>query len=141
MTFPSTAIPTTYLDSSGDDPSLARADLLTAVQYINTIIAEKNTANGVLVIQGDGTINATFFPATLAPTGIMTLNPSTNIVKIQNILRLQTIPKSTLTTITDGLAGDLALCTDADTGATPALCIFTGTVWKFLPMASFTTVS
>jgi hypothetical protein len=140
MTFPTTAIPTTNLDSSTDDPSQARANLLTAVQYINTIIAEKNTANGVVVCQGDGTISATLMPTTLAPTGQLTLAPSNTIVKVEDILRLQGIPSSVLKNLTDVAAGDIALATDADSG-NPAICFYTGTEWKYLPQASLTTLA
>ena len=82
MTFPTTAIPTTNLSSSTADPSQARANLLTAVEYINTIIDEKNTASGVVVLQGDGTIDATLIPTTLAPTVQLTLAPTNTIVKV-----------------------------------------------------------
>jgi hypothetical protein len=139
MTFPTTAIPTTNLDSSTDDPSQARADLLTAVQYINTIIAEKNTADGVVVLQGNGTIDATLIPTTLAPTGQLTLAPSNTIVKIEDILRLQQIPSSVLKNLTDIAAGDVALASDADSG-NPAICFYTGTEWKYLPAASLTSL-
>lgn len=140
MTFPTTAVPTTNLDSSADDPSQARVNLLTAVQYINTIIAEKNTADGVVVLQGDGTINAGFIPTTLAPTGQLTLAPTNAIVKVEDILRLQGIPSSVLKNLTDLAAGDIALATDAD-GGNPAICFYTGTAWKYLPQASLTTLA
>ena len=139
MTFPTTTIPTTNLDNGADDPSQARGDLLTAVQTINTIITDANGPSGVVVLQGSGFISTSLLPDTLSPDGQLTLNPSTDIVKVQNYLRLQTVPKSTLTNIV-GNAGDLALCSDADGGA-PALCIYNGTDWKYLPMASLTTVS
>ena len=142
MTFPTSTIPTTNLDNGSDDPSQARGDLLTAVQTINTIITEKNTPNGVVVLQSDGTIIASQLPTTITtPTGQqLTLSPDNDVVKIQNFLRLESIPKTTLLQLTAN-AGDLALCSNADTGGTPALCIYTGSAWKYLPMASFTTVS
>jgi len=140
MTFPTTLIPTTNLDNGSDDPSQARADLLTAVQSLNTIITDKNNANGVVVLQSDGTIQASLLPNTLTTSsGQLTLNPATNIVKIQNFLRLQSIPKTTLIQIV-GNAGDLALCSNADSG-NPALAISDGTNWYYLPLASFTLIS
>jgi len=140
MTFPTTLIPTTNLDNGSDDPSLARGDLLTAVQSLNTIITDKNNPNGVVVLQSDGTIQASLLPTTLTtPSGQLTLSPATNIVKIQNFLRLQSIPKTTLTQIV-GNAGDLALCSNADSG-NPALAISNGTNWYYLPLASFTLIS
>lgn len=137
MTFPVTPIPTANLSSSLADPSQARIDLLTAVEYINTIISEKNTALGVAVLQGDGTLLASQIPTTLSPQGQLTLAPSDTIVKVENILRLQQIPSSVLKILPDLAAGDVALASDADNG-NPALCFYDGTEWKFLPSTSFT---
>jgi len=140
MTFPITAIPTTNLSSSTADPSQARIDLLTAIQYINTIIAEKNTAEGVAVLQGDGTLLASQIPTILQPQGQLTLAPTDTIVKVENILRLQQIPSNVLKNLTDLAAGDIALASDADSG-NAALCFYDGTEWKYLPVASLTSVA
>lgn len=140
MTFPTTPIPTDNLDSSAADPSLAREDLLQAVETINTILDTANQGYGVVVLQSDGTINPTVLPGTLAPTGQLTLMPSNGFVKVENVLRLQQIPVAVLTELTDTTAGDLALASDADSG-NPALCIYDGTNWKYLPLASWTTVT
>lgn len=139
MAFPTTAIATTNLSSGTADPSLARANLLTAVQYINTIIAEKNTADGVAVLDGNAQILSSQIPSTLAPSGQLTLAPDNTIVKVEDILRLQQIPSATLKILTDVVAGDIALASDADSG-NPAICFYTGTEWKFLPAASLTTL-
>lgn len=138
MTFPTTAIDTTHLDSGADDPSLARADLLLALQTINTILSTANGAYGVLVLQSDGTIDPTKLPGTIAPTGQLTLNPSNAIVKVQNILRLQQIPASVLIGL-DAVEGDVALCSDIDASGV-ALCIYDGTNWLYTPKASMTAV-
>lgn len=140
MTFPTTAIATTNLDASSDDPSLARADLLQAVQTINTILSTANGAYGVLVLQGDATINPNKLPGTLAPTGQLTLNPSNTIVKVQNILRLQQVPKAVMLAQTNMVAGDIMLASDADSG-NPAVCFYTGTEWKFMPASAWTTLA
>lgn len=140
MTFPISPIPTTNLSSSTADPSQARVDLLTAVEYINTIIAEKNTAEGVAVLQGDGTMLASQIPTTLAPNGQLTLAPTNTVVKVENILRLQQIPSSVLKNLTDLFPGDIALASDADSG-NAALCFYDGTEWKYLPLASLTSLA
>ena len=139
MTFPTQQIDTTHLDSGADDPSLARADLLLALQTINTILSTANSGYGVLVLQSDGTVNPTKLPGTLAPTGQLTLNPSNGIVKVQNILRLQQIPASVLLGLT-ATTGDVALCSDIDAGG-PAICLYDGTNWKYTPKASMSTVA
>jgi hypothetical protein len=140
MTFPTSTIPTNNLDNGADDPSQARANLLTAVQNLNSIITDKNSANGVVVLEGDGTIQASLLPTTITtPTNTLTLAPANSIVNIQNFLRLQNIPKTTLTTIV-GNAGDLAVCSNADAGGIPALAISDGVDWYFLPKASLTKI-
>jgi len=63
MAFPTTAIVTANLSSGTADPSLARVDLLQAVTDLNTIIAEKNTADGVVVLDENAQILATNCPA------------------------------------------------------------------------------
>jgi hypothetical protein len=40
MSWPASNVPTTNLDAGTDSPASARADLLQAVQYVNTFIAE-----------------------------------------------------------------------------------------------------
>lgn len=138
MTFPTTPITTDNLSSPSADPSLARADLLTAVEYINTIIDERNTADGVVVLQGDGTIAATLMPTAISPN-TLTLSPVSTVVKIQDILRLQLIPSSVLNILETPIAGDVALSSDADAG-NPALCFYDGTNWRFLPISTWSTV-
>lgn len=139
MTFPSTPISTSNLSSSTADPSLARSDLLTAVEYINTIIDEKNTANGVVVLDGAGQISSALVPGTLSPSGQLTLSPTNTVVKVEDILRLQQVPSSTIKNLTEMVAGDIVLSADAD-GGNPAICFYTGTQWKYLPAASLTSL-
>lgn len=139
MTFPTTPVTTTHLSSPSADPSLARADLLTAVEYINTIIDEKNTADGVVVLQGDGTIASTLMPTAIRPS-TLTLGPDSTVVKIEDILRLQLIPKAVLMNLTTPIAGDIALSSDADSG-NPALCFYDGINWRFMPIAGWSTVA
>ena len=144
MTFPSSTITTANLSSGSADPSQARTDLYNAVVALNTIITEKNTANGVVVLDANGRVGSTMLPAIIAPTGQLTLQPGNTVVKVEDILRLQLIPKSTLMNLSTGanppIAGDIALGSDVD-GGNPALCIYNGTDWKYLPLASFTTVA
>jgi hypothetical protein len=141
MTFPTSTIVTTHLDAGSDDPSLARADILDAVTKLNSIITDKNTPNGVVVLDSTGKITFSLLPDTISSsTGSnLTLNPSTGIVKLQNYLRLQTVPKATLTTVV-GNYGDIALCSNADSG-NPALAFSNGVNWYYLPLASLTLIS
>jgi hypothetical protein len=138
MTFPTDPIITTNLDSDSDDPSLARVDLLQAVESLNTIIDEAGTAFGVALLNSAGTIPQDQIPATLIPSTNLVLAPTTGIVLVNGKLRLQAVDKGTLVQQVDGVVGDLALCSDVDTA--PVLCIFDGTDWKYLPLADMTTV-
>lgn len=139
MTFPTTPIETTNLDSDADDPSLARVDLLQAVETLNTIMEEAGTAFGVALLNSNGTIPQDQIPASIIPNENLVLAPTTELVRINNRLRMGTYPASVLVQITSGSAGDIAICDDIE--ATPVLCIFDGTVWKYLPTASLTTLT
>ena len=72
MAFPTSQIDTTNLDSATDDPSLARADLFDAVTSLNSIIADANGNNGVVVANASGKITATKLPNTITATGTQT---------------------------------------------------------------------
>lgn len=137
MTFPTTPISTLNLDSDADDPSLARVDLLQAVETLNTIMDEANTAFGVCVLGTGGVVNTSQIPDTLAPSTDLSLSPSTGRINVSYLLRMSNIPKSSLVLQTDMTAGDIVVCSDADSG-NPAICFYTGSAWKYLPAASLT---
>jgi hypothetical protein len=142
MTFPITPIPTTHLDSAADDPSQARADILQAIQSLNTIMAEVNQAYGVALLGSTGKYDGTKFPDSQYTDGQCTITAGSNVISLQSLIRLQRIPKAVLLTLTNMIDGDIVLSTDAD-GGNLALCIYdeTNTEWKYLPMSSWTTVA
>lgn len=129
MTFPTTAITTANLDASTDSPASARADILDAVQKLNTIITEANTASGVCVLTGSGKIPSSTIPAqiTLA-AGVQVINPVDGVVNIRDILRLQTNTVAELTALTSQ-AGDVAYASNG-AGGNPCLAFYDGTTWK-----------
>jgi hypothetical protein len=129
MAFPNTQIQTTNLDSDADSPSLARVDLYNAVVALNTIIDEANTASGVCVLNASGTISSSQVPLTVTPTGNLTLAPTTGYVKIQNVLRLQTLTTQQITDLVGVAQGDVAYSTDGDAGA-PCLSVYDGSAWR-----------
>jgi hypothetical protein len=129
MTFPTTAVNTTNLDSSSDSPANARADILDAVQKLNTIIAEANAANGVCVLTGSGKIPASTVPSQITlSAGVQVINPVDGVVNIRDILRLQTTTVADLTALTSQ-AGDVAYCEDG-AGGNECLAFYDGTTWK-----------
>ena len=129
MTFPTLQVTTTNLDAGTDSPASARADLLDAVQKLNIIIDEKNTANGVLVLNGSAQVPGSNLPATIAPTtGVLTLAPTTGRVKIEDVLRLEQLSTSTVESLSSLAAGDIVYTSDGD-GGDPCLAVYNGTNW------------
>lgn len=129
MSFPTIQVSTANLDSDADNPSLARADLYNAVVALNTIISGSNQDSGVCVLNSAGTISSNQVPLTVTPTGTLTLAPSTGVVKIQDVLRLQTQTTAQLNARVGLTAGDCAYSTDGDAGA-PCLAVHDGTNWR-----------
>ena len=129
MAFPTgVVISETNLDSGTDDPSLARVDLLLAVQSLNTIIDGAGSADGVAVLDAGGRIPAAQIPATLSPSaGVMTLSPVSGVVKIQDVLRLQILDVATVSSLT-GTEGDIVYVQDGDAGS-QCLAVYDGTDW------------
>lgn len=142
MTFPTgQVIPTDNLDSSTAKPSDARPDLLLAVETINTIVADADSAYGVAVLDGAAQIKSDQLPAQYSPGDDLVLSPSTGIVKIQDILRLQIMPKATVLALTGSVVGDTVMAADDLTGANPKIAFFDGTNWKYIALSSMTTLS
>ena len=134
MAFPTTQITTTNLDAGTDDPSLARVDLLDAVQKVNTIISEGGAANGVALLNSSGKLSSTQIPTTITATGVQVLNPTGGVVQIQDVLRLTsktTVELNALKTAGTAASGDVAFCSDGE-GSTggPTLAVYDGTNWR-----------
>jgi len=137
MTFPvGTVISTANLDSTDDDPSLARVDLYNAVVALNQLIASVNAANGVLSLDGSAKVPASNLPSTFSATGNQVISPSTGVVSIQKVLRLAQIVTADLGTAlgtTSPSAGDICYLTDGDAG-TPCVAVYDGTKWRVIRM-------
>jgi hypothetical protein len=131
MAFPTSQINTTNLDSDADSPASARVDLLMLTTAVNTIIAEANQANGVALLDGGGRIASTAVPAVQQPFGVMTLNPTSTVVKIEDILRMEakTVAQLQAFALSPGnAAGDIAYCSNG-AGGSPCLAVYNGTNW------------
>ena len=138
MTFPTGTVNTTNLDSATDDPSLARADLLDAVQKLNTIIDEGGDPNGVAILNGSGYIPTAQIPPTLSTTSAdITLAPSTGVVNIQNILRMSQFPTATILAFTGNVSGDMVMCSNVgNIAANPGVVFYNGSAWRGLPFTA-----
>lgn len=132
MSFPTSQVSTTHLDSSSDDPSLARADLLLAVQNLNTIVSGADAANGVAVLNGSGELASSRLPSTYSPTSNLVLSPATGVVKIEDVLRLQPLTTDDVLALQDSANGDVVYVTDGDAGD-PCLAVYANSQWNVLP--------
>jgi hypothetical protein len=129
MSFPTgTVISVSNLNSGTADPSLARADILAAVQALNAIIASANQASGTVVLTGSGKLPSSTIPSqiTLA-SGVQVINPQSGVVNIRDILRLQPVTVAELGDL-ENEAGDVAYCEDGADGE-PTLAFYNGTDW------------
>jgi hypothetical protein len=135
MTFPTgTQIPTTNLDSSDDDPSLARADLYNLVVAVNQLIASQNLASGVAVLDGTAKIAISNLPSSFTQSGTLALQPGAGIVSVNRVLRLSqtyTADLGSATGTTSPVAGDLCYLVDGDAGQ-PCVGAYDGSVWRVL---------
>ena len=138
MTFPTANVSIANLDSATDDPSLARADLLDAVNKLNTIISEGGAAGGVALLNGSGYVSTAQIPSTISTTSAdITLAPSTGVVNIQNILRLTQFPTATILTFTGNVSGDMVMCSNVgNIAANPGVAFYNGSVWRGLPFTA-----
>jgi len=70
MPWPTGSIPTSNLDSGGDSPSLARSDLLQAVQAVNDIVSMRGVAIGVASLDAGGQVPSAQIPQ-IVPSGVI----------------------------------------------------------------------
>ena len=135
MTFPTgLTISTANLDSPDDDPSLARADLLSLVEAFNQMTASTNVAQGVVVLDGSGKLSVNQIPTSLSVTGNLSLIPSTKVVNIRDILRLQPRYTADNGALTPS-AGDIQYLVDGDAGSA-CLGVYDGSNWRVVRFAT-----
>ena len=130
MTFPTSQINTTNLDSGTDDPSQARGDLLNAVTALNTIIADAGLADGVCVLNGSGQVPSSQIPSTITAAGTTTFTPGTGIVNIQDRLRLTPLSNATIVALSDAQLGDIVIASNISANAGPGIAFYSGTAWR-----------
>ena len=136
MTFPTgLQISTANLDSPDRDPSLARADLLSLTQAFNQVTASANAASGVVVLNASGKLAVSQLPTSLNVSGDLTLNPSTKIVNIRDVLRLQARFVDDNAALTTPVAGDIIYLVDGDAGQ-PCLSVYDGANWRVVRLAT-----
>lgn len=130
MAFPTTQVSTTNLDSSADDPSLARADILDAVQKLNTIISEGGTAQGVALLDASGELTGTQIPTTISASGTQTLSPTSGIVALQDRLRLTPLSNAQITSLATPQLGDVVIASNISVDQGSGVAFYDGSNWR-----------
>lgn len=131
MTFPSGFINTDNLTSGTSSPALARADLLLLVQAFNQLVQSANQPNGAAVLNSLGQLGPQNIPAQQSPQGLQILSPTSGVVNIRNILRLQPRTTDQLLAIEFPARGDVSLCSDGDAGR-ECLAVYQGDSWRIV---------
>lgn len=130
MTFPTgTVISTTNVETVDSSPALARVDIYNLIVAFNQLVASVNSASGVAVLNGDGTLSSEYLPANYVKTGDISLQPSSKIVNIKDVLRLHQRLTADNSLLTSSVAGDIIYLTDGDAG-NPCLAVYDGTKWR-----------
>lgn len=124
---------TTNLDSGTDSPAAARSDLKAALDELTAVINGRGSASGVAPLNASSKVAATYLPDELNSTSgqNLTLDPASNIVKIENIIHLQPQTTAELNAQTGLAEGMLAFCSDAGDSAGVGIPVYyTGGQWK-----------
>lgn len=133
----SSNVSTTNLDAGSDSPAAARGDLKAALDELILVINGRGQANGVVPLNASSKILATYLPDELNTTAAtdLTLDPSTDKVNIEHIINLNAQTVAQLNARTDKTAGDVAYCSDGDTGS-PCISVYNGTDWKVVSLGA-----
>lgn len=136
-------VTTTYLDSASDDPSLARAEILAALQELQQVIAGRSAANGVAPLDSSSLVPNTNLPNTLISSSgnALQLQPNTGVLGINYLINMTTKTTAQLEALTP-VPNMIALVSDGDAG-TETLAIYTGDndggglpIWYRIPLTN-----
>ena len=105
------------------------------IGYTNSIIADANGANGVVVANASGKITAAKLPNTITATGTQTFNPTNGVVNIQNVLRLSSLTTAQVNALSTNTEGDVAMVSNGNAGAL-CLGVYDGTNWKVVALGA-----
>lgn len=140
----SSNVSTTNLDAGTDSPAAARVDIKNALDELTNVIDGRNTANGVPGLNASSKITASQIPDELNSSSgnNLILDPDTDKVLLEHILRLNPQTTAELNARTDIEQGDIAFCSDGDAG-TECLAVAVGeddsagaSVWKVVSIGN-----
>ena len=134
MAWPSNTnnISTDNVDSGTDSPASARADIKAAFDEIINIINGRGEASGVAPLSASSKILATYMPDEFNSSSStdLTLDPATNVVVVEDIVKLNPRTRAQLYAQSNLADGMIAMASDGDsTVDTPVY--YSGGVWRF----------
>jgi len=136
--FPSgTTLTTQHLDNATDSPASARTELKAGVDATQDIIDSYDSPSGIAALDTGGKIANTKLPDTIisGSGNNLTLDPNTNIVKINNILGLEPQSVTQLNAQAGLLEGQVAYCSNGAAGA-KCLAVYDGSNWIAVAIGS-----
>lgn len=125
-------ISTTNLDAGTDSPAAARADLKAALDELSNVINGRNEASGVAGLDASSKISAAQLPDEINSSAStnLTLDPTTGLVVIEDVLKLNPQTRAQLYARSDLADGMMAIASDGDsTVDTPVY--YAGGVWRY----------
>jgi len=124
-------IVTTNLDAGTDSPAAARVDLKAALDELTNVIDGRNQASGVAGLNASSQISAAQIPNELNSTSgnDLTLDPATNIVTVEDIVKLNPRTTAQLNAQTGLADGMIAFASDGDSTA-GAPVFYSGGKWR-----------
>jgi hypothetical protein len=122
----SSNIVTTNLDSAADSPAAARDNIKAALDEITNIINGRNQASGVAGLDASSKIANTQLPNTIISGAAtdLTLDPSTNVVTVENIVKLTPQTIAQLQAQANKANGMLAFCSDGGDSALEGVPVY-----------------
>ena len=126
-------ITTTHLDSDTDSPKLARQEIKAIADELVIVINGRGTASGVAPLTAASKIAATYLPDEINSSAStdLTLDPATNIVVVEDIIKLNPRTTAQLNSQSNLQEGMIAFCSDAGDSAGVGIPVYyTGGQWK-----------
>ena len=135
----STTLTTQHLDNATDSPASARTELKAGVDATQAIIDSFDSASGIAALDSGGKIVNTKLPDTIisGSGAYLTLDPNTNIVKINNILALEPQTETQLNAQSGLAEGQVAYCSNGAAGS-KCLAVYNGSAWKRVDISATT---
>jgi len=122
----SSNIVTTNLDSSADSPAAARGDIKTALDELANVIDGRGQASGVAPLNASSKIDATYLPSEInsAAATDLTLDPTTDVVVVENIIKLTPQTIAQLQAVGTPAEGMIAFCSDGGDSALEGVPVY-----------------